>query len=105
MSSLSPSAFTTPMSQGTPTGSSVSPRATVEGLPDRLYEIVTRLQAVDGLPDDLHTMTPEQTEIAADIITSFVSQAEILALLDGDLILDENQESENESVHSHLFYD
>jgi hypothetical protein len=96
MSSLSPSAFTTPMSQGTPTGSSVSPRATVEGLPDRLYEIVTRLQAVDGLPDDLHTMTPEQTEIAADIIASFVSQAEILALLD------ENQESENESVHSHL---
>jgi hypothetical protein len=84
------------MSQGTPTGSSVSPRATVEGLPDRLYEIVTRLQAVDGLPVDLHTMTPEQTEIAADIIASFVSQAEILALLD------ENQESENESVHSHL---
>lgn len=84
------------MSQGTPTGSSVPPKATVEGLPDRLYEIVTRLQAVEGLPDDLHTMTPEQTEVAANIIASFVSQAEILALLD------ENQESENESVHSHL---
>jgi hypothetical protein len=94
MSSLAPSAFTSPMSQGIPTGVSIPPKATVEGLPDLLYELFTQLKAVDGLPDDLHAMTAEQTEVAANIIASFVSKAEILALLG------EEQESGDESVNS-----
>ena len=96
MTSLAPSAFSSSTSQGTPTGLSISPKATVQGLPDRLYTLGTRLREIDGLPDDLHTMTAEQTEVAAKLIASFVSRAEILS------ILGEDQESENESVDSHL---
>ena len=46
---------------------------TINGLPEHLHEVATLLDTVRDFPDDLQSLTPEQTKVVADLIASLAS--------------------------------
>jgi len=73
------------------TGSQFTPSASVEGLPHNIHQIQTLLETVKGFPEDLQSLTPEQTGVLGELINSLGSPA-------GMSLFDQHcdQESEDE---------